>query len=49
MTQKRDQDGGTLAQQMFGPQANVYADSTVHISDDSLELTGPEFRRGTTP
>ena len=38
---------------MFGPQAGVYAASKVHISDDSLEsvqkLTGPNFRRGTTP
>ena len=53
MTHKREQAGSTLAQQMFGPQANVYAASKVHISDDSLEsvqkLTGPEFRRGTTP
>jgi SAM-dependent methyltransferase len=53
MTQNREQPGGTLAQQMFGPQAGVYAASKVHISDDSLEsvrkLTGPEFRRGTTP
>ena len=53
MTQNRDQADGTLAQQMFGPQAGVYAASKVHISDDSLEsvqkLTSPDFRRGTTP
>ena len=53
MTDNREQLGGTLAQQMFGPQASVYAASKVHIGDDSLEsvqkLTGPEFRRGTTP
>ena len=53
MTQNPGQAGGTLAQQMFGPQAGVYAASKVHISDDSLEsvqkLTGPEFRDGSTP
>ena len=53
MTENREQGSGTLAQQMFGPQAGVYAASKVHISDDSLEsvqkLTGPEFRAGTTP
>ena len=53
MTENREQSGGTLAQQMFGPQAGAYAASKVHISDDSLEsvqkLTGPEFRQGTTP
>ena len=37
MRENRDQTGGTLAQQMFGPQAGVYARSKVHISDDSLE------------
>ena len=37
MTQSQEQTGGTLAQQMFGPQAGVYARSKVHISDDSLE------------
>ena len=44
-----EQSGGTLAQQMFGPQAGVYAQSKVHISDDSLEsvqkLTDPAFRQ----
>ena len=53
MTENREQAGGSLAQQMFGPQAGVYAASKVHISDDSLEsvqkLTGPEFLRSTTP
>ena len=53
MTQNREQAGGTLAQQMFGPQAGVYAASKVHISDDSLEsvqkLTGPGFLNGTVP
>ena len=53
MTQNREQANGTLAQQMFGPQAGVYAQSKVHISDDSLEsvqrLTGPDFSVGTTP
>ena len=49
MTQNREESGGTLAQQMFGPQAGVYAASKVHISDDSLEsvqkLTGPALRQ----
>ena len=53
MTQNREQTGGTLAQQMFGPQAGVYAASKVHIRDDSLDsvqrLTGPDFLKGTTP
>ena len=53
MTQDRESAGATLAQQMFGPQAGVYAQSKVHISDDSLEsvqkLTGPDFLAGTTP
>ena len=53
MRENRDHTGGTLAQQMFGPQAGVYAQSKVHISDDSLEsvqkLTASEFRRATTP
>ena len=53
MRENREQTGGTLAQQMFGPQAGVYAQSKVHISDDSLEsvqkLTASGFRRGTTP
>jgi ubiquinone/menaquinone biosynthesis C-methylase UbiE len=53
MTQNREQTNGTLVQQMFGPQAGVYAQSKVHISDDSLEsiqkLTGPDFLKGTTP
>ena len=53
MTQNNEQTGGTLAQQMFGPQAGVYAESKVHISDDSLEsvqkLTGPGFVQGTKP
>ena len=53
MTENRQQAGDTLAQQMFGPQAGVYAASKVHISDDSLEsvqkLTWPKFRQGTTP
>ena len=38
---------------MFGPQAGVYAESKVHIRDDSLDsvqrLTGPDFLEGTTP
>lgn len=45
--------GGTAAQRMFGPQAGVYANSRVHIRDDSLDsvqrLTGPGFRRDTVP
>ena len=49
MTQNQEQPGGTLAQQMFGPQAGVYAQSKVHISDDSLEsvqkLTDPALRQ----
>ena len=49
MTQNQEQSGGTLAQQMFGPQAGVYAQSKVHISDDSLEsvqkLTDPALRQ----
>lgn len=49
MTQNQEQAGGTLAQQMFGPQAGVYAQSKVHISDDSLEsvqkLTGSALRQ----
>ena len=49
MTQNQEQSGGTLAQQMFGPQAGVYAQSKVHISDDSLEsvqkLTAPALRQ----
>ncbi len=49
MTQNRQPSGGTLAQQMFGPQAGVYAASKVHISDDSLEsvqrLTAPALRQ----
>ena len=49
MTQNREQPGGTLSQQMFGPQAGVYAESKVHISDDSLEsvqkLTDPALRQ----
>ena len=49
MTQSQEQGGGTLAQQMFGPQAGVYAQSKVHISDDSLEsvqkLTAPALRQ----
>ena len=53
MTQNREQPGGTLAQQMFGPQAGIYAASKVHISDDSLEsvqkLTAPGSANGTTP
>ena len=59
MTQNREQPGGILAQQMFGPQAGVYAQSKVHISDDSLEsvqkLTNSALRQaqggetGTTP
>ena len=47
--QSQEQSGGTLAQQMFGPQAGVYAQSKVHISDDSLEsvqkLTAPALRQ----
>ena len=53
MTQNQEQSGGTLAQQMFGPQAGVYAESKVHIRDDSLDsvqrLTAPGFLKGTTP
>ena len=53
MTQNQQQSGGTLAQQMFGPQAGVYAESKVHIRDDSLDsvqrLTGPDFLPGATP
>ena len=53
MTQNREQPGGTLAQQMFGPQAGVYAESKVHIRDDSLDsvqrLTGPDFPPSATP
>ena len=53
MSQNSEQSTGTLAQQMFGPQAGVYAESKVHISDGSLEsvqkLTGPEFRQGIAP
>ena len=49
MTQSQEESGGTLAQQMFGPQAGVYAQSKVHISDDSLEsvqkLTDPTLRK----
>ncbi len=49
MTQSHEQSAGTLAQQMFGPQAGVYAQSKVHISDDSLEsvqkLTDPALRQ----
>ena len=49
MSQSNDPSGGTLAQQMFGPQAGVYAASKVHISDDSLEsvrkLTEPAVRQ----
>ena len=49
MTQNQEQSSGTLAQQMFGPQAGVYAQSKVHISDDSLEsvqkLTDPALRQ----
>ena len=51
--QSSAESGGTAAQRMFGPAAGVYAESKVHIRDDSLEtverLTGPEFLRGTTP
>ena len=53
MTQNSEQTGGTLAQQMFGPQAGVYAESKVHIRDDSLDsvqrLTAPDFLNGATP
>ncbi len=53
MTQNREQSGSTLAQQMFGPQSGVYAESKVHIRDDSLDsvqrLTSPDFLSGTTP
>lgn len=49
MTQNQEQASGTLAQRMFGPQAGVYAQSKVHISDDSLEsvqkLTGSALRK----
>ncbi len=38
MTQGNQGDGqGLAAQQVFGPQAAVYATSKVHIRDDSLE------------
>ena len=38
MTQDNQGDGESLAaQQVFGPQAAVYATSKVHIRDDSLE------------
>lgn len=51
--QSSAETGGTAAQRMFGPAAGVYAESKVHIRDDSLEtverLTGPDFLRGTTP
>ena len=53
MSQSSEQSGGTLAQQMFGPQAAVYAQSKVHISDDSLEsvqrLTEPGTGQGAAP
>ena len=53
MTQNPERGGGTLAQQMFGPQAGVYAESKVHIRDDSLDsvqrLTSPDFIEGTPP
>lgn len=53
MTQNHEQGSGTLAQQMFGPQAGVYAESKVHIRDDSLDavqrLTAPGFLDGTSP
>lgn len=49
MTQNGEPTGGTLAQQMFGPQAGVYAESKVHIRDDSLDsvqrLTDPALRQ----
>ena len=52
MTQQ-ETGGGTAAQRMFGPQAGVYANSRVHIRDDSLDavqrLTGPGFRKDTAP
>ena len=51
--QQPAENGGTAAQRMFGPAAGVYAESKVHIRDDSLDtvqrLTGPEFLAGTTP
>lgn len=38
MTQdNQDNQKGLPAQQVFGPQAPVYATSKVHIMDDSLE------------
>ena len=53
MTQNDERAGGTLAQQMFGPQAGVYAESKVHIRDASLDsvqrLTSPDFIEGTAP
>ena len=53
MTQQQETGGGTAAQRMFGPQAGVYANSRVHIRDDSLDavqrLTGPGFRKDTAP
>ncbi len=49
MTQSNELSGGTLAQRMFGPQAGVYAESKVHIRDDSLDsvqrLTAPALRQ----
>ena len=49
MTQDRQPPAGTLAQQMFGPQAGVYAESKVHIRDDSLDsvqrLTSPAHQQ----
>ena len=51
--QTQEETGGTAAQRMFGPSAGVYAESKVHIRDDSLDtvqrLTGPDFIEGTTP
>ena len=51
--QSSAESSGTAAQRMFGPAAGVYAESKVHIRDDSLEtverLTGPDFIAGTTP
>ena len=51
--QSSTEPGGTAAQRMFGPAAGVYAESKVHIRDDSLDtvqrLTGPGFIDGTTP
>ena len=53
MTRNQERGGGTLAQRMFGPQAGVYAESKVHIRDDSLDsvqrLTAPGFLEGSTP